>query len=164
MMSMEVCSLFLPYIHFLSFSYAHGESLVANILLYSLLVLTICNLTSKYREISIAFDSKHGLCVVRWQRHTCGDTDLQICADSTVSMICSTYFGTLAVKNSGPVDRWTFHAFTLQSVCSRIVRRISLNFPCVLTVCINVNCIIPNQLARFPLCIECVYKCKLYNA
>ena len=30
-------------------------------------------------------------------------------------------------------------------------------------VCISVNYIIPNQLARFPLCIERVYKSKLYN-
>ena len=37
-----------------------------------------------YREISIALDSKHGLCAFRWRCLTRGDTDLEMCADSTV--------------------------------------------------------------------------------
>ena len=42
------------------------------------------SLFTKYREITIAFDSKRGLCAVGRRKLTRGDTDLDMCADSTL--------------------------------------------------------------------------------
>ena len=39
---------------------------------------------SFYKEISIALDSKHGLCAMQSRRLTRGDTDLDRCANSTI--------------------------------------------------------------------------------
>ena len=48
------------------------------------LLITFFYFYNIQRSVRTALYSKHGLSALRWRRFTRGDTDLEICADSTV--------------------------------------------------------------------------------
>ena len=63
---------------FTDMQYLHGEDIPLGVKVYNL--KNYCD----YREISIAFNSKRGLCAVGRRMLTRGHTELDMCPDSSV--------------------------------------------------------------------------------